>query len=89
VQREQHRAGVVVDRQRVLGAGQLPERPHDKRVALASLAGFQVDLEVTIPFQRARGSREERGAQRRTARSRMQYYAGRVYDALELHTAGV
>jgi hypothetical protein len=45
---EQHRRGAVVDRERVLGAGQLAEQVCEMLVAVRALPRVQVQLEIGV-----------------------------------------
>ena len=67
-QAEQDGRGVVVDHQRVLGAGQAAQQIHRVDVARAALAGIQVVLQVAVAAAghlhgRLRGVAERRPAQ--------------------------
>ena len=67
-QRQEHRAGVVVDRQRRLRAGELAQQLLGMEIARAALAGLQVVFQVAVAgrdrvHRRARGRAERRAAQ--------------------------
>ncbi len=87
VERQQHGGGVVVDHGDGLGAGQLADQPFDQVVAVAALAGRQVEFQI----QRiARGEGDGLDGfirQQRTTEVGVQHRAGEVEHAT--HAAAV
>ncbi len=69
VKREQDRARVVVDDQRIFRPGQRAQRLRDQRVAPAAFAALQIHLEVTIAREYAPRALEEGRPERRPART--------------------
>ena len=82
-QHQQHGGGVVVDDRRRLGAGQLADEVLDVVVALATLAGGDVVLEVGGLAEHA-GDRSRRlWRQQRAAEIGVQHRAGEVEDGAQ------
>ena len=77
-QGEQHRAGVVVDHRRRLGAGQAAEQLFDMGEAMAALARRQIEFEVGIGAADGGDRRQRRFAQGGAAEIGVQQRAGGV-----------
>src|SRR6185312_8188877 len=75
---QQHRGGIVVHHGRRLGPGDLPQQACDVLVALATLAGGEVELQGGGRCQRLRGGRGGGRRQRRAAEIGVQHGAGQV-----------
>ena len=81
VQRQHQRAGIVVDGERRLGAGQPLEPARDMVVALAAAAGLEIVFERRGLAHRLDRRRDRLLGQRRAAEIGVQHGAGQVEDA--------
>ena len=92
VEHQQHRGGIVVDRQGRLAAGKGLERSLDQIEALAPAAGIQIELQVGVALQRGQTGGQEFRPQRRPAESCVEHHACAVYNgpqggaSQDLHT---
>ena len=77
-QGQQHGGRVVVHNQGRLGAGQALPEVGDQRVAVASPAAGQVELEVRVPRRHLRRGRGGPPGQRRPAQVGVQHHTGAV-----------
>ena len=80
LERQQHGGGVVVDDQRVLGAGEPPQQRLHVAVARAALLGGDVQLEVRVRGADRQHPLERQRAQQRAAEVGVQHHAGGVDD---------
>ena len=83
LERQQHGGGVVVDDQRVLGAGEPAQQRLHMAVARAALLGGDVHLEVRVRGADRQHPLQRQRAQQRAPQVGVQHHAGGVDDRSE------
>ena len=87
LQREEHRGGVVVDDQRVLGSSEPPQERLDVAVARAPLLRGEVELEVRVRGRDRLEALDRERAHERAAEVRVEHDTGGVDHGAEREEA--